>query len=104
MSWSLLLLLAAILFFNRYLFLDPNVPIKLPPLLRQSLKYSAPCLLTAICAPIIFLDQDKALHFAHNPYLIASIISIMLALTLKNMLMVVILSLICFYLLIFYMQ
>lgn len=53
MSGALLFALAGIVFFNRYLFLEPRLPIRLPALVQQALKYSAPCLLTAICGPII---------------------------------------------------
>ena len=54
MTWTYILILAAIVFFNRYLFLEPRVDIKFPHFFEKMLKYSAPCLLTAICAPIIF--------------------------------------------------
>ncbi|MBP6562954.1 MAG: AzlD domain-containing protein, partial [Neisseriaceae bacterium] len=53
MSWGLLLLLAAIVFVNRYVFLEPRVPVRLPAVFNEALSYSAPCLLTAICGPII---------------------------------------------------
>ena len=49
MTWSLLLILALVIFMLRYFFLEPAVPVKLPPVIRQALGYSAPCLLTAIC-------------------------------------------------------
>lgn len=42
MSWGLILLLAAIVFCNRYVFLEPRVPVKLPALLEQALQYAAP--------------------------------------------------------------
>lgn len=54
MSWSFIFLLAAIVFFNRYLFLEPKVAIQFPMFFERMLKYSAPCLLSAICIPIIF--------------------------------------------------
>ncbi|VCZ60903.1 hypothetical protein BANRA_03736 [Acinetobacter baumannii] len=40
--------------FNRYYFLEPNVKVKLPVLMNKMLNYSAPCLLSAICIPVIF--------------------------------------------------
>jgi branched-subunit amino acid transport protein len=48
--------LAAILFFNRYYFLEPNVKVKLPIFINKMLNYSAPCLLSAICIPIVFFE------------------------------------------------
>ncbi|EOM2725302.1 AzlD domain-containing protein, partial [Acinetobacter baumannii] len=54
MSWLMILGLAAIVFFNRYYFLEPNVKVKLPVLMNKMLNYSAPCLLSAICIPVIF--------------------------------------------------
>lgn len=44
MSWFMILGLAAIVFFNRYYFLEPHVKIKLPLILNKMLNYSAPCL------------------------------------------------------------
>lgn len=55
MSWLMILGLAAIVFFNRYYFLEPNVKVKLPVLMNKMLNYSAPCLLSAICIPVSFL-------------------------------------------------
>ena len=59
MSWFMILGLAAIVFFNRYYFLEPNVKIKLPLIMNKMLNYSAPCLLTAICIPVVFFDGDN---------------------------------------------
>lgn len=42
MSWLMILGLAAIVFFNRYYFLEPNVKVKLPVLMNKMLNYSAP--------------------------------------------------------------
>lgn len=57
MTWSLLLILALVIFLLRYFFLEPAIPVKLPSVIRQALGYSAPCLLTAICAPIVLLEK-----------------------------------------------
>ncbi|MGL4858244.1 MAG: AzlD domain-containing protein [Enterobacteriaceae bacterium] len=99
MSWELLLLLAAIVFFNRYLFLEPAVPVKLPRLISEALRYSAPCLLTAICGPIILLDQGVLRSVWDNPYLWGALCSILFALLIRNMMLSVLCSLLMFYLL-----
>jgi len=51
MNWFLLIILALVVFMNRYILLEPNIPLRLPKWFQQSLQYSAPCLLTAIATP-----------------------------------------------------
>ena len=97
MTWTYILILAAIVFFNRYLFLEPRVDIKFPHFFEKMLKYSAPCLLTAICAPIIFYQDDAFRAFANNPYLYGAIFCVLMILWLKKMLLSIILSLVFFY-------
>ncbi|MFJ2541123.1 AzlD domain-containing protein [Pseudomonas sp. NPDC087614] len=99
MTWLLLLTLAAVVFFNRYVFLEPGVPLKIPRILSEALEYSAPCLLTAICGPIIFLEHGVLRSVAGNPYLLGSIISVVMAIYVRNMVLSVICSLILFYVL-----
>lgn len=96
MSWLLLFALAGIVFLNRYLLLEPKLPIRLPILLRQTLHYSAPCLLTAICGPII-LNKGPLSELISNPYMYATLFSIGCALLIKSMLLSVLASLIGFY-------
>lgn len=97
MTWTYIFILAAIVFFNRYLFLEPRVDIKFPHFFEKMLKYSAPCLLTAICAPIIFYQDDAFRAFANNPYLYGAIFCVLMILWLKKMLLSIILSLVFFY-------
>lgn len=97
MTWTYILILAAIVFFNRYLFLEPRVDIKFPHFFEKMLKYSAPCLLTAICAPIIFYQDDAFRAFVNNPYLYGAIFCVLMILWLKKMLLSIILSLVFFY-------
>jgi len=99
MSWWLLLLLAFIVFFNRYLFLEPRLPLRIPTLVREALSYSAPCLLIAICAPVILLDHGALRSLPDNPYLWGAIISVIIAYFVRHMLSAVVLSLLAFYLL-----
>lgn len=97
MTWTYIFILAAIVFFNRYLFLEPRVDIKFPHFFEKMLKYSAPCLLTAICAPIIFYQDDAFRAFANNPYLYGAIFCVLMILWLKKTLLSIILSLVFFY-------
>jgi len=97
MSWFMILGLAAIVFFNRYYFLEPNVKIKLPLIMNKMLNYSAPCLLTAICIPVVFFDGDTLKGIIDNPYIYAAIFCIVISVYLKRVLLSVIASLVFFY-------
>lgn len=103
MTWTYIFILAAIVFFNRYLFLEPRVDIKFPHFFEKMLKYSAPCLLTAICAPIIFYQDDAFRAFANNPYLYGAIFCVLMILWLKKTLLSIILSLVFFYMVTMFM-
>ncbi|AIQ99988.1 branched-chain amino acid transporter [Pluralibacter gergoviae] len=97
MSWFLIIALALIVFFNRYIFLEPTVPLKLPVIINKALKYSAPCLLTAICGPIILMDHGAIRDFPLNPYFLATVVSVVIAFSIKNIVTAVLLSLAAFY-------
>lgn len=99
MSWLLLFILAAIVFFNRYIFLEPAIPVRLPSVLREALKYSAPCLLTAICGPIILLDNGDVRSLTSNPYLYGALLGVIIAARVRHMVLCVLLILAVFYLL-----
>ena len=102
MIWLLIFTLAGIVFFNRYVLLEPRLPIRLPGFVRQALQYSAPCLLTAICGPIL-LGSSGLSGLAGNPYTYAAVFSIACALVIKNMLLSVLVSLVGFYALLYVM-
>lgn len=97
MSWFMILGLAAIVFFNRYYFLEPNVKVKLPLVMNKMLNYSAPCLLTAICIPVVFFDGDNLKGIVDNPYIYAAIFCLVISIYLKRILLSVIASLVFFY-------
>ena len=101
MIWLLIFSLAGIVFFNRYVLLEPRLPIRLPSVVRQALQYSAPCLLTAICGPILLGDSGLS-GLVSNPYTYAAIFSIGCALVIKNMLLSVLVSLAGFYTLLYF--
>ena len=96
MIWLLIFALAGIVLFNRYLLLEPRLPVRLPNFIRQALQYSAPCLLTAICGPIL-LGETGLSGLASNPYTYAAVFSVGCALVIKNMLQSVLVSLAGFY-------
>ncbi|MCS2169241.1 AzlD domain-containing protein [Scandinavium sp. TWS1a] len=104
MSWIMILTLASIVFFNRYVFLEPNVPLKIPEIINKALKYSAPCLLTAICGPIILMDHGVVRAFPLNPYFLGAIFSVIISLFVRNIVTAVLLSLAVFYLINHFVQ
>ena len=104
MSWWLLIALASIVFINRYMLLEPNLPLRLPKWFQQSLQYSAPCLLTAIATPIVFMDGQAFRETLLNPYFLATIITVLIAYFIKHTLWTILLSLSCFYALLFWLN
>ncbi|MBD2812569.1 AzlD domain-containing protein [Xenorhabdus sp. Vera] len=99
MSWTLIFTLAGIIFLNRYIFLEPKMPVKLPRILNESLKYSAPCLLIAICGPIILMEHGELRELPNNPYLWGALLTTIFAFFIRNIVVCVIVSLIAFYIL-----
>lgn len=97
MSWVFIFLLAGIVFFNRYVFLEPKVAIQFPVFFERMLKYSAPCLLTAICIPIIFYDAGEWRSLASNSYFYATIFCVLVPIILRRVLLSLALSLLFFY-------
>lgn len=96
MTWLLIFCLMLVVFLNRYLLLEPKLPIVIPSLVRQALGYSAPCLLTAICGPIILHGGGLA-ALPSNPYVYATLFSVLCAYFIPNMLLSVVVSLMGFY-------
>lgn len=101
MTWALLLTLAAVVFVNRYVFLDPNTPVKLPQVFHDALRYSAPCLLTAICGPIILMENGIVRAFPGNPYFLGAICAVVIAIFVRQMVVSVLASLLVFYMLVY---
>lgn len=101
MSWILIFTLAGIVFINRYIFLEPKMPVKLPRLVHDALQYSAPCLLTAICGPILLMENELVRSFPDNPYLWGAILSVIISLIIKSVVLAVMMSVFLFYVLVF---
>ena len=66
---SLLVILTLITFGCRYLFLEPKIPIRLNYQAKHFLSYSAPAVLSAIAAPILFLPEGELALTLSNRYL-----------------------------------
>lgn len=97
MTWILLFSLALIVFVNRYFFLEPKIAFKLPKFIERMLQYSAPCLLTAICTPIILFNGHDFRNLPLDAYFLTAIICVILALISRKILVNLSLSLLCFY-------
>ena len=91
--------MAVIIFFSRYVFLEPRLPLKLNAHILHFLSYSAPAVLTAILAPIVFV-HDKQLDISfENHYLTCAMVAVILAITTRNTLLTTILSMLLFFIL-----
>jgi branched-subunit amino acid transport protein len=96
--WAIIGGMTLILFFNRYLFLEPRLPIRLNRGVKEFLGFAVPGMLTAICGPIIFV-KDRGLDLnPGNPYLLAGLCATGLMLWSRNVLLSVALSVALFYL------
>ncbi len=95
-------LMAAIIFCSRYVFLEPRLPIKLSSSTLKFLSYSAPAVLSAIWAPIVFIQQHTLDISFNNNYLICAIVAVILAITTRNTLLTTVLSMSLFFVLRFY--
>ena len=79
-----IILLALITFTTRYFFTHPKLPITLSVKAQKLLSYSAPCVLTAIWAPIIFIQQQTLNMSLTSPYLWGATVAIIAAYYSKN--------------------
>lgn len=97
--WAVIVGMGLILFFNRYVFLEPRLPIRLGSNVRQFLGFAVPGMLTAICGPIVFLPERQLDLRLDNPYLLASVVAVGLVLWTRNTLLSLLLSMGAFFLL-----
>ncbi|MGY5452785.1 AzlD domain-containing protein [Agarivorans sp. MS3-6] len=98
MIWLSIFAMAAIVFASRYLFLEPKIPLRLSKTALQFLSYSAPAVLTAIFAPIVFVREGELAVGLTNPYLLAAILATVLAVFTRNALITTVLSMAVFFL------
>lgn len=94
-----ILLMMALVFTSRYLFLEPKLPIRLGVRTQKILSYASPAVLTAIWAPIVFIPEGELGLSLQNPFLLAAIIAVLIAYLTKNVLMTTIVSMVAFLLL-----
>jgi branched-subunit amino acid transport protein len=87
-----ILAMAALVFFSRYLFLEPKLPLHLNSKLQKLLNYSSPAVLTAIWAPIVFTPHQTLWLSFDNPYLWAATLAVLIAWKTKNVLMTTVVS------------
>lgn len=99
MVWAVIIGMGLIVFFNRYVFLEPRLPIRLGSNVRQFLGFAVPGMLTAICGPIVFLPEHQLNLRPDNPYLPGSLVAVGLVLWTRNTLLSVLLSMGVFFLL-----
>lgn len=94
-----ILAMAVIVFLSRYVFLEPRLPLKFNPRVMHFLSYSAPAVLTAILAPIVFIHDKKLDISFGNNYLICAGVAVILAVTTRNTLLTTLLSMSLFFIL-----
>ena len=99
MIYIMIVAMGLVVFLNRYLFIEPRLPVRLNRGAREFLGFAVPGMLTAICGPIIFLADHKLNLSLGNPYLLAGVCAVALMFWTRNVLMTVLLSMAVFYLL-----
>ncbi|WAB99944.1 AzlD domain-containing protein [Pseudomonas putida] len=99
MTWLLIFAMGAVVFLNRYAFLEPRLPLRLSSNARQFLGYAVPGMLTAICGPIVFLPGHQLDLSPLNPYLLGAVVAIVLVLLTRSVLLSMLVSMLIFFLL-----
>ncbi|HGM5580608.1 TPA: AzlD domain-containing protein [Pseudomonas putida] len=99
MIWLLIVAMGVVVFLNRYVFLEPRLPLRLGSNVRQFLGFAVPGMLTAICGPIIFMPDHQLNLDLLNPYLLGSLVAIVLVLLTRSVLLSMLASMLIFFLL-----
>jgi len=99
MIWLLIFAMGAVVFLNRYAFLEPRLPLRLSSNARQFLGFAVPGMLTAICGPIIFLPRHQLDLSPLNPYLLGALVAVALVLLTRSVLLSMLVSMLIFFLL-----
>ncbi|QXI35463.1 AzlD domain-containing protein [Pseudomonas promysalinigenes] len=99
MIWLLIFAMGAVVFLNRYAFLEPRLPLRLSSNARQFLGFAIPGMLTAICGPIIFLPGHQLDLSPLNPYLLGALAAVALVLLTRSVLLSMLVSMLMFFLL-----
>ena len=98
-TWIILFSVAALVFASRFLLMEPWLPLKLSDNVQQILSFSAPAVLTAIAAPIVFIREEQLSVGMGNQYLLASVVVVVVALSTRSTLWTVVLGMVSFLLL-----
>ena len=98
MIYLMIVAMGLVVYFNRYLFIEPRLPVRLNRGAREFLGFAVPGMLTAICGPIIFLADHRLNLSPSNPYLLAGICAVGLMFWTRSVLITVLLSMALFYL------
>ncbi len=86
MIYIYILVMASVVFFSRYLFLEPKLPLRLNHQLNRLLSYASPAVLTAILSPIVFLPEGELQLNLSSSYIWAALLSCFVAWKTKNVL------------------
>lgn len=97
MIWAVIFGMGAVLFFNRYVFLEPRLPVRLGRRAQAFLGFAVPGMLSAICGPIVFMPDHQLNLSLGNPYLLAGACTVVLMLATRNVLASVLLGMAAFY-------
>ena len=99
MIYLMIVTMGLVVFLNRYLFIEPRLPVRLNRGAREFLGFAVPGMRTAFCGPIIFLAALQHLNLRPTyPYLLAGISAVALMYWTRNVLLTVLLSMALFYL------
>ncbi|AIL62382.1 AzlD domain-containing protein [Pseudomonas alkylphenolica] len=97
MIFALIIGMGLLVFLNRYAFLEPRLPLRLSSNARQFLGFAVPGMLTAICGPIIFLPDHQLDLSLANPYLLGSVVAVVLVLLTRSTLISMLVSMAFFF-------
>ena len=95
-TWITLLCVAVLVFASRFLLMEPWLPLKLSDNVQQILRFSAPAVLTAIAAPIVFIRDEQISLDMDNHYLVASVVVVVVAIVTRSTMLTVVSGMTCF--------
>lgn len=89
--------MALVTFGIRYVLLAIAHRVELPEILKESLNYIAPAVLTAITVPAVLMPTGEIHLSFENPYLISAVLAVLAGLISKNLLVTILVGLIGFF-------
>ena len=93
----LILGMGLVTFGIRYVLLAIAHRVELPEILKESLNYIAPAVLTAITVPAVLMPTGEIHLSFENPYLISAVLAVLAGLISKNLLVTILVGLIGFF-------